>query len=343
MNLNRKATSFDIAQLAGVSQPTVSRALRGSTAVSEETRKRVEAIARHLNYKVDKNASNLRSKHSNTLALLFFEEQGDEDGGHINPFFLSILESITRTCARRGYDLLISFQQLSDDWHTDYEDSRKADGLILLGYGDYELYRARLEQLVAQGTRFVLWGASRAGQPGVTVGCDNVQGGYDAAAHLAAQGRRRIAFIGNATSRYPEFFARFRGYVGALAAHGLERDEALELDATNSDSDGAAAVRRLIAEGTGFDAILAASDTVAVGAMRALKAAGMSVPGDVAVVGFDDIPAARLANPPLSSVVQDAALAGQHLVDSLIAQVEGREAEDVLLPARLVVRESSGG
>ena len=342
MNLNRKATSFDIAQLAGVSQPTVSRALRGSPAVSEETRKRVQAIARHLNYKVDKNASNLRSRHSNTLALLFFEEPGDE-GGHINPFFLSILESITRTCARRGYDLLISFQQLSDDWHTDYEDSRRADGIILLGYGDYELYRGRLEQLVAQGTRFVLWGASRAGQPGITVGCDNVQGGYDATSHLEAQGRRRIAFIGNATSHYPEFFARFRGYVAALAAHGLDRDEALELDATNSDADGAAAVHRLLAKGTRFDAILAASDTVAIGAMRALKAAGINIPGDVAVVGFDDIPAARLANPPLSSVVQDAALAGQHLVGSLIAQVEGREAEDVLLPARLVVRESSGG
>ena len=343
MNLNRKATSFDIAQLAGVSQPTVSRALRGSSAVSEETRKRIEAVARRLNYKVDKNASNLRSRHSNTLALLFFEEPGDEDGGHINPFFLSILESITRTCARRGYDLLISFQQLSDDWHTDYEDSRRADGIILLGYGDYEVYRARLEQLVAQGTRFVLWGASRTGQPGITVGCDNVQGGYDATAHLAAQGRRRIAFIGNATSHYPEFFARFRGYVAALAAHGLDRDEALELDATNSDADGAAAVHRLLATGTRFDAILAASDTVAIGAMRALKAAGMSIPADVAVVGFDDIPAARIANPPLSTVVQDAALAGQHLVGSLIAQVEGREAEDVLLPARLVVRESSGG
>lgn len=343
MNLNRKSTSFDIAHLAGVSQPTVSRALRGSNAVSEETRKRIEAIARQLNYKVDKNASNLRSRHSNTLALLFFEEPGEDDEGHINPFFLSILESITRTCARRGYDLLISFQQLSQDWHTDYEDSRKADGIILLGYGDYELYRGRLEQLVSQGTRFVLWGASRAGQPGVTVGCDNVQGGYDATTHLAAQGRRRIAFIGNATSHYPEFFARFRGYVKALAAHGLDRNEALELDATNADADGAAAVRRLITEGTRFDAILAASDTIAIGAIRALKAEGISIPEDVAVVGFDDIPAARLTNPPLSSVVQDASLAGKHLVESLIAQVEGRVAEDELLPVRLMVRESSGG
>ena len=130
--MTAKATSFDIAQLAGVSQPTVSRALRGSPTVSEPTRLRIEEIARRLNYKVDKNASNLRSQHSNTLALLLFEDP-TPDASMINPFFLSMLGSITRSCAMRGYDLLVSFQQLSSDWHTDYEDSRKADGIILLG------------------------------------------------------------------------------------------------------------------------------------------------------------------------------------------------------------------
>src|SRR3954453_8043973 len=125
-----KPTSFDIAQRAGVSQPTVSRALRGDPTVSEATRKRIEAIAAQLNYKVDKNASSLRSRHSNTLALLFFEDPTPDDS-LINPFFLSMLGSITRACAGRGNDLLISFQQLSGDWHLDFEDSRKADGIIL--------------------------------------------------------------------------------------------------------------------------------------------------------------------------------------------------------------------
>src|SRR3546814_2608365 len=99
-------TAFDIAALAGVSQPTVSRALRGDRAVSEATRKRVEAIARQLNYAVDKNASALRRGQSNTLALLFFEDPSP-DGSAINPFFLSMLESILRTCAARRYDLQI--------------------------------------------------------------------------------------------------------------------------------------------------------------------------------------------------------------------------------------------
>ena len=134
-SVHAKPTSFDIAALAGVSQPTVSRALRGDRTVSEATRKRVEAIARQLNYKVDKNASSLRRGQSNTLALLFFQDP-TPDETLINPFFLSMLGSITRTCALRGYDLLTSFQQLSADWHVDYEDSHKADGIILLGYGD---------------------------------------------------------------------------------------------------------------------------------------------------------------------------------------------------------------
>jgi transcriptional regulator with XRE-family HTH domain len=184
--MHEKPTSFDIAFLAGVSQPTVSRALRGSPVVSLETRKRIEEIARQLNYRVDKNASNLRSQHSNTLALLLFEDP-TADNSQINPFFLSMLGSITRASASRGYDLLISFQQLSSDFCQDYEDSRKADGIILLGYGDYEEYRPRLEQLVSQGTHFVRWGPVLTDEPGVSVGSDNAQGGFDVTRHLLAQ------------------------------------------------------------------------------------------------------------------------------------------------------------
>ena len=123
MALSDKVTSFDIAALAGVSQPTVSRALRGDKTVSAATRLRIEAIARQLNYKVDRAASSLRKGEARTLALLFFEDPLPDDS-HINPFFLSMLGSILKTCALRGYDLLTSFQQLSADWHVDYADSR---------------------------------------------------------------------------------------------------------------------------------------------------------------------------------------------------------------------------
>ena len=153
-----KSTSLDIADLAGVSQATVSRALRGSPMVNEKTRERILEIARQLNYTVDKNASNLRTRLTHTLALLFFEDP-TADESNINPFFLSMQSWITRTCSERGYDLLISFQQMSHNWHAEYAESRKADGLILLGYGDYTAYRGKLDTLLQSGTHFVRWGA----------------------------------------------------------------------------------------------------------------------------------------------------------------------------------------
>jgi DNA-binding LacI/PurR family transcriptional regulator len=337
-----KATSFDIAQLAGVSQPTVSRALRGSTSVSEATRKRIEAIAKQLNYKVDKNATNLRSGHSNTLALLLFEDP-TPDESLINPFFLSMLGSITRTCALRGYDLLISFQQLSGDWHVDYEDSRKADGLILLGYGDYHDYERRLGLLVEQGTHFVRWGSVKPEAREIVVGCDNLQGGRDVTDHLIAQGRKRIAFIGTATSAAPEFLDRHNGYAAALHAAGLPRTLTLHVDALSTEEEGHDAAVRLLARGEPFDAIVCASDLIGLGAMRALQGAGLSIPGDVAVTGFDDILAAGLANPPLTTVTQQPAEAGALLVDTVLRLVRREPAESRMLPARVVVRRSSIG
>ena len=221
-----KPTSFDIAYRAGVSQPTVSRALRGSKSVSLATRQRIEEIARELNYSVDKNASSLRSQRANTIALLFFEEQSDDDS-RINPFFLSMLGSITRQCANRGLDLLISFQKMEDDWHVRYQDSHRADGLILLGYGDYTLYESRLNELVEHGTHFVRWGSVGDDNIGATVGSDNIGAGLQAGEHLLARGRRRIAFLGQADEHYPEFADRYRGLCLALEQAGIAPDPAL--------------------------------------------------------------------------------------------------------------------
>jgi DNA-binding LacI/PurR family transcriptional regulator len=339
--MHGKPTSLDIAYLAGVSQPTVSRALRGSPSVSPETRRRIETIAQQLNYKVDKNASNLRCQHSNTLALLLFEDPTPDDS-LINPFFLSMLGSITRACAQRGYDLLISFQQLSGNWHVDYEDSRKADGILLLGYGDYVEYRARLEQLVRQGTHFVCWGAVLDGQPGLSVGCDNFRGGRDVTQHVIELGRRHVAFLGSASSHYPEFFERYRGYSQALASAGLTVSSALQVDAFSMENSGYDAACQLLERGEPFDAIVAASDLIAIGAMRALQERRIEVPGAVSVVGFDDIPAASLANPPLTTVMQDTRLAGEVLVDTLLQSIRGEPVEDRKLATKLIVRRSCG-
>jgi DNA-binding LacI/PurR family transcriptional regulator len=336
-----KATSVDIAHRAGVSQATVSRVLRGSPLVNAETRKRVLDAVQELNYKVDRRASSLRTQRAGTLALLLFEDPtGDES--NINPFFLSMLGSITRACARHHHDLLVSFQQLSDDWHADYEDSMKADGLILLGYGDYVDYRPKLERLVEQGTHFVRWGAVLPDQPGISIGCDNADGGRLVGEHLLGLGRRSIAFLGDASPHYPEFHARYRGCEQVLRAAGIPEEPALQVDALSSEEEGYEAAKALLGRGVLFDAIFAASDLIAIGAIRALHEHGLRVPEDVAVVGFDDIAMARFCNPPLTTVYQDTARAGELLVGTLLKRIHEQPAESAMLPATLVVRRSSG-
>jgi DNA-binding LacI/PurR family transcriptional regulator len=337
-----KVTSFDIAFRAGVSQATVSRALRGSPLVSAETRQRVQAVAKELNYKVDKNASSLRRQRASTLALLLFEDPTSDDS-LINPFFLSMLASITRACARQGLDLLVSFQQTSEDWHADYQDSHRADGVILLGYGDYLVYRSKLERLVEEGTHFVRWGSAVEDQHGASIGCDNRQGGRTAGEHLLSLGRRRIAYLGTATLQCPEFLERYLGLCDALRAAGIAPDDALRVDASDSIEEvGYGAMRSLLARGVAFDAVFAASDLMAIGAMRALAEAGRSVPGDVSVVGFDDIPMASFANPALTTVMQDTRLAGERLVGCVLEQLRGEPVSSEMLPTRLVIRRSCG-
>jgi DNA-binding LacI/PurR family transcriptional regulator len=336
-----KPTSFDIAQLAGVSQPTVSRALRGSSAVSESTRKRIEAIAKQLNYKVDKNASSLRLRETNTLALLFYEDPLP-DSSMINPFFLGMLGSIVRAAARRGYDLLISMQQFSSDWHSEFEESRKADGIILLGHGDFEPYRERLASLIANETHFVRWGPAADGQWGPVVGSDNRMGGRIAVQHLLDLGRRKIAFVGDCSDHYPELHDRYLGYRAALGDAGIAIDPALQVDANLTEQSGRQGVAKLAERGADYDAIFAASDLIAIGAMRELEKLGKTVPNDVAVVGFDDIPAASLTRPPLTTVQQDYTRAGDALVEALIATIKGQGASSIALPTKLIVRTSCG-
>lgn len=334
-----RPTSFDIAYRAGVSQSTVSRALSNSPLVSEETRRKVQAIAAELNYKVDKNARNLRSQRTRTIALLLCEDPGDS---LINPFFLSMLANITRASAARGYDLLVSFQQSSDDWHADYEDANRADGIIFLGYGDYVAYVEKLTHLSEMKANFITWGPVLPGQPGVSIGCDNFNSAYKATRHLLDLGRRRIAFLGGVSEHCPEFRKRHEGYMKALRDAGIEYDPTWQVDAETSEAAGYEAAQTLLGRKVAFDAVFGASDLIAIGAMNALEEKGLTIPADVSVVGFDDVPMASYTHPPLTTVQQDTRLAGQLLVDHLLKMVDGEPVKSMLLPAKLIVRGSCG-
>jgi len=334
-------TSRDIADLAGVSQATVSRALRNSPLVRQETRERIQQIARELNYFVNRNAAGLRTHQSNTIALLLFDETDGADA-QINPFFLSMIGYISRSAASMGYDVLVSLQQLTDDWHVEYQASHRADGLILLGYGDYVSYREKLNALAAANTRFIIYGPLAAAQPGLSYGCDNEMGGYLAAHHLTGLGRSRIAILGDTSSCHPEFASRFDGYLRALREAGLESDSALQVHANNTEEAAYAAVQDLVATGQSLDAVFAVTDVLAVGAMRALADAGRRVPEDISVVGFDDLPRAAFVNPPLTTVQQNIREASEGMVKAIVGLIEGDSVQSVQMQPKLIVRKSCG-
>ena len=334
-------TSRDIAELAGVSQATVSRALRNSPLVRAETRERIQKIARELNYFVNRNAAGLRTHQSNTIALLVFDETEGKDA-QVNPFFLSMLGYITRAAAGLGYDVLISLQQLSDDWHIEYQASNRADGLILLGYGDYTSYREKLAALADANTRFMIWGPTINEQPGHSIGCDNADGGYQATRHLLQTGHRRIAFLGSTSQRSPELAGRYDGYCKALREAGIDPDDRLKVDADSSDGEGYRAARELLDRNVEFDALFAVTDVIAIDAMHALEDNGLSVPGDVAVVGFDDILLAAHVSPPLTTVRQDIRQAAEGLVRGIVGLIEGEPVESSVMAPKLVVRASCG-
>ena len=333
-------TSRDIADLAGVSQATVSRALRNSPLVRQETRERIQQIARELNYFVNRNAAGLRTHQSNTIALLLFDE-GDGDA-QINPFFLTMIGYITRAASRRGYDVLVSLQQLTDDWHVEYQASHRADGLILLGYGNYVSYREKLDALAAANTRFIIYGPIVKDQPGHSLGCDNETGGYAATEHLVRLGRKRIVILGDASKRHPEFASRYVGYARALTQAGLDLAPELKVYADNTEDLSYAAVRELLDSGLSFDAIFAVTDVLAIGAMRALMDAGKCVPDDVSVIGFDDLPRAAFVTPALTTVRQNIRKAGEGLVAGVAGLIEGEPVESIQMAPKLIVRDSCG-
>jgi DNA-binding LacI/PurR family transcriptional regulator len=337
-----KTTSFDIAHRAGVSQATVSRALRNSPLVNPETRARIQRIAREMNYRVDRNAAGLRSQQSHTVALLFYEDPTSDDS-QINPFFLTVLGHVTRCATARGYDVLVSFQQLSDDWLNEYVVSNRADGIILLGYGDYGRIADRLQRLRREGLPFTIWGATVPELEGHAVGCDNVLGGRLATTHLLDLGRREIAFVGSATDDAPEFKLRHQGYCEALRANGIDPDPALHAATANLESTAFAAMQTLIDSGRPFDAVFTASDLIAFGAMKCLKKNGIEIPADVSVVGFDDLPASTYFSPALTTIRQDTRHASETMLDNLLKMIEGESVSSPVVPIELVVRGSCGG
>ena len=327
----------DIAALAGVSISTASRALNDSPAVNARTKQLIWKLAREHDYPFRRYMPAGPIGATGTIALVVPRPQGRE-GQLDDPFFLELLAGISDAARDRGCDVLVShFAPTSFDDLSAAMTTSRADGVIFLGQSS--LHHA-FNRLAASEARFAVWGAQLPDQAYCSVGSDNLSGGRRATLHLARLGRRRIVFLGDTEA--PEVTQRLRGYQDALDVAELEQDPALLVPAHFTVESSEAAVDALLARGETFDGIFAASDLIALGAIRALLHAGIEVPGQVSVVGYDDVPFARFSRPALTTIRQDTARAGRLLVSKLL-DAGSAEMRSERLPTELIVRESCGG
>ncbi|KFC72724.1 putative transcriptional regulatory protein, LacI family [Bosea sp. LC85] len=325
-------TIATVAELAGVSTATVSRALQRPDKVQPETRRRVLEAVAATGFVPNSQARNLRSRATRTVILLVRDIS--------NPFYLEIYKGVEEAAMRAGYKVLMGDARDDDERITHYVDmvrARHADGLILMVGRFPEALKTELSRLppivIALETfpELVL----------PTVSIDNIAAARQAVEHLLELGHRRIAHI---TGPLPERLAvdRLAGYRSGLAAAGITADEALIVEGDFSLDAGRKAVRRLNETGTSFTALFAASDQMAFGAISELRACGLSVPGDVSVVGFDDIVLADAFVPPLTTIHQPRFDIGRQAMARMIGLL-GKEpaAANLVMETRLVVRGST--
>lgn len=333
----KKIQMSDIARLAGVSTATVSRALNGSELINEDTRQRIMELARSLNYTINLGAKNLRSGHNSTIGVVIPYNVANRQSIS-DPFFLAMLGSLADALTEKQYDMLLSRVDADHlDSISSLYDSGRVGGIIMIGqWGHHD----QLNELARRHLPFVAWGAQLPQQKYCSVGSDNVSGGAIATDHLIALGHKRIAFMGDKTLPEPE--KRYAGYVKALRKAGIKTDSALYIDTSFAPLVAQQAMRQhLDRYGLNFDALVAASDLIAIGAMGVLRERGHRVPQDVSVVGYDDVEPAAHSFPPLTTVRQPLDLGGVQLVECLAQTIAGELPRPRLLPTELVLREST--
>lgn len=333
-----RATSFDVAAAAGVSQSTVSRALAGDPVVSEATRLRVAEAARRLNYQVDRNAARLRTGKTGTLAVVVICRAG-QDRKDINPFTFALLGSTCAAASARGFETLVSFQDTPDSFNGLYQEQRKADGLIVLGSTEnaeaWHYFRERAET----GDAVVFWGSPHDELDWVR--SDNRAGARLATRHLIDQGFQSIACIASQTSPQRQFWERYEGYAEVMTEAGLEPRLVAFEEGLSREEQGQRAVASLVSSEEPFDAVFAVCDQIALGALGELRARGFAVPRDVGLVGFDGIRDGAHATPPLSTIEPDFQAAGAMLVERLLAAIAGLPTDKRRVPVSLLARGSS--
>jgi LacI family transcriptional regulator len=329
-------TIKQVAREAGVSVATVSRVFNDKGPVRPETRQRIVEIAERLRYTPHGAARSLITKETHTVSVLLPDIYGE--------FFSEVIRGIDATAHRSGYHLLVASS------HNDRAEIEavlramrgRVDGLIVMSP---DVDAQRLEANLPESLPILLLNCLVDGTAFDSINIDNHGGACAMVRHLAGLGHRRIALVKGAPNNY-DARERLRGYRDAAAALGLDRSPELELDGDFSEEAGYRAALRLLALAERPTAVFATNDAMAIGCLYGLREAGVRVPEELALAGFDDIPIARYMTPPLTSVSVSIAHLGARAMERLLAAVKARNAHQrrhETLPTTLVVRGSCGG
>ncbi len=327
----------DVAELAGVSVGTVSNVLNKPALVAEQTRRKVEDAIATLGFVRNGSARQLRAGTSRAVGAIVLDIA--------NPFFTDVARGIEDRLAEDDHILILASSDESNERELRYLRLLEEQGVqgVLVSPAEEDL--TWLDQARARGTSVVLLDRSDGGTM-CSVGVDDVRGGELAAAHLISLGHRRIAFV-NGPTKIRQCADRRKGVRKALKAAGLTLSGSLvevTVSALNADG-GEQALTRVLDQADGVTAIVCVNDLTALGVLRGLRRRGLSVPDDVAVVGYDDVEFAAVLTTPLTSIRQPRYQIGRAAADLLLAEAGTRgqhEHEQVLFQPELVVRESSG-
>ncbi|MGW5650524.1 LacI family DNA-binding transcriptional regulator [Streptomyces humi] len=338
----RPSTIRDVAQEAGVSVATVSRTLAGNYPVAQETRARVMAAVESLHYVVNVHAKALSGQVAGPVALVIKDITG--------PSLAHVAAGVEQEAADRGRLSLVCATR-DDPAREDalvqlMREQHAAAVLLVGGVVSDDAYQRRManyaKALDAAGSRLVLVGrpALAEGLPVTIVDYDNRGGAFQAVSHLLASGHRRILFLGG-ESDLSSAEERRSGYLDALRAHGADPVEELDTEGAYTRASGYARTRDALRERVEFTAVFAATDMLALGAIAALREAGLDVPADVSVVGFDDVPFAADLTPPLTTVRVPYEELGRTAVRLALERGDSRNGDQrVMLGTQLVIRQS---
>jgi len=336
----------DIATTVGVAPMTVSRVLNQNGYVSEETRNRVLSVVKELNYRRNGLARSLKRQRTDTIGLVL--------GDISNPYSTELARAVREAATAKNYNLFICISE-----HSAEEDiaafesltSHSVDGLIVATRAN-DSGDEYLKSIVENNVPVVAIGRDFFHEQIDYISADNLRGGFEATRHLIDLGHQRIGFIG-ATLENEAKLKRLQGYLNALEKHGIEIDERLVtgrreartgIPGYSTEKIGYEGMKRLLSLPNRPTAIFARNDFTAIGAMTAVKGAGLRIPQDVAIIGFDDIPLAVHMSPSLSTVRQPMRLQGQIAAELLLRRIESHEnllREQQILNCELIIREST--